>query len=42
LYNQFWAIGFVMGFGEHAELLEPKWLKVELAETIRRSLQAHG
>ena len=41
LYNQFWAIGFVMGFGEHAELLEPKWLRVELAETIRRSLQAH-
>jgi proteasome accessory factor C len=41
LYNQFWAIGFVMGFGEHAELLQPKWLKVELAETIRRSLQAH-
>lgn len=41
LYNQFWAIGFVMGFGEHAELLQPKWLKVELAETIRRSLKAH-
>lgn len=41
LYNPFWAIGLVMGFGEHAELLEPKWLKVDLAETIRKSLQAH-
>lgn len=41
LYNPFWAIGFVMGFGEHAELLEPKWLRTELAETIRKSLDAH-
>ncbi|MBZ0138002.1 MAG: WYL domain-containing protein [Planctomycetes bacterium] len=41
LYNQFWAIGFVMGFGEHAQLIEPKWLRVELAETVRKSLKAH-
>jgi len=41
LYNQFWAIGFVTGFGEHAELLEPKWLRAELARTLRKSLKAH-
>jgi proteasome accessory factor C len=41
LYNQFWAIGYVMAFGEHARLIEPKWLRVELGETIRKSLQAH-
>lgn len=41
LYNPFWAIGFVMGFGEHARLIEPKWLRVELAETLRKSLKAH-
>ena len=41
LYNQFWAIGFVMGFGEHAELLGPAWLRSELDQTIRQSLKAH-
>jgi proteasome accessory factor C len=41
LYNPFWAIGFVMGFGGHARLLQPKWLRVDLAETIRKSLRAH-
>ncbi|MCB9893876.1 MAG: WYL domain-containing protein [Planctomycetes bacterium] len=41
LYNPFWAIGFVMGFGEHADLLEPKHLRDELAQTIRQSLAAH-
>ena len=41
LYNPFWAIGYVMSFGEHAQLMEPKWLRVELAETIRRSIKAH-
>jgi predicted DNA-binding transcriptional regulator YafY len=30
-----------MGFGEHAELLEPKYLREELAHTIRQSLAAH-
>ena len=41
LFNQFWAIGFVMGFGEHAELIEPKTLRDELAHTVRSSLSAH-
>lgn len=41
LYNEFWAIGFIMGFGEHAQLIEPKWLRVDLAETLRKSLKAH-
>lgn len=41
LYNQFWAIGFVMGFGEHAELLQPRWLQRELEVTIRSSLAVH-
>jgi proteasome accessory factor C len=42
LYNQFWAIGFIMGFGEHAKLLEPRWLRRELAKTLRKSLEAHA
>lgn len=42
LFNHFWAIGYVMGFGEHAELLEPRWLRAELAQTIRKSLDAHA
>lgn len=42
LYNQFWAVGYIMQFGEHAELIEPKWLRTELAETIKKSLKAHS
>lgn len=42
LYNQFWAVGFIMGYGEHAKLVEPRWLRVELAETLRKSLKAHA
>ncbi|MCB9932437.1 MAG: WYL domain-containing protein [Planctomycetes bacterium] len=42
LYNQFWAIGFVMGFGDQAELLQPKWMRKELEQTVRQSLKAHG
>jgi proteasome accessory factor C len=42
LYNQFWAIGFVMSFGEHAKLLKPRWLTRQLAETLRKSLEAHA
>ena len=41
LYNQFWAIGMLMGFGAEAEVIEPIWLKEELAMTIRQSLAAH-
>jgi proteasome accessory factor C len=42
LYNPFWATGYLMSFGDRAELLEPKWLRLELAETIRKGLHAHG
>ena len=42
LYNQFWAIGFIMGYGDQAKLVAPRWLRVELAETLRKSLKAHG
>lgn len=41
LFNQFWAMGYIISFGRHAELIEPRWLRVELAETIRKSLKAH-
>ena len=41
LYNQFWAIGFIMSFGEHATLIGPAWLKRELAETLQSSIKAH-
>jgi proteasome accessory factor C len=41
LYNKFWAIGFVMSFGEHAKIVEPQNLRLELAETLKRSLEAH-
>jgi predicted DNA-binding transcriptional regulator YafY len=41
LYNQFWAIGYLMNFGKHAEIIEPRWLRVELAQTLRKSLEAH-
>lgn len=41
LFNQFWAIGYVISFGRKAELLSPRWLRAELAETIKKSLQAH-
>ncbi len=42
LYNQFWAIGYLMNFGKHATILEPRWLRVELAQTLRQTLKAHG
>lgn len=42
LYNQFWAVGYIMQFGEHAELVQPSWLRTQLAETIKRSLKAHA
>jgi proteasome accessory factor C len=41
LYNQFWAIGFIMGYGDHAKLVQPRWLRVELAQTLQKSLRAH-
>lgn len=41
LYNQFWAVGFVTAFGKDAKLLQPAWLKDELAQTLRRALAAH-
>jgi proteasome accessory factor C len=40
LYNQFWAVGFIMGYGEQAKLVEPRWLRVDLGETLRKSLKA--
>jgi len=42
LFNQFWAVGFVTSFGADAKLLRPAWLKQEVAQTIRRTLAAHG
>ncbi len=41
LYNPVWAIGFLTGFGQEVELLAPTWLKQELAESLRSTLQAH-
>lgn len=41
LFNHFWAIGFVTGFGKHAEILSPAWLRTELEKSLRDSLQAH-
>jgi proteasome accessory factor C len=41
LYNSFWAVGFVMGFGRHAELLGPDWLRKDLVATLKKSLKAH-
>lgn len=41
LYNPFWAAGFVASFGPDAELVAPRWLKAELAGTIRSILQTH-
>jgi proteasome accessory factor C len=42
LYNQFWAIGYVMRFGGNAKLLAPRWLKPQLKRTIEETLKAHG
>lgn len=41
LYNPQWAAGFVTAFGPHAKLIGPKWLKAEIAQSIRSTLQAH-
>jgi proteasome accessory factor C len=41
LYNEFWAVGYVMGFGPHAQLVEPRSLRVALKTTIRKTLAAH-
>jgi proteasome accessory factor C len=41
LYNEFWAVGYVMSFGPHAQLVEPRSLRVALKTTIRKTLAAH-
>lgn len=42
LYNDYWAVGFIAGFGGRAQLVEPRRLRAPLAEALRRSLTAHG
>jgi predicted DNA-binding transcriptional regulator YafY len=36
LYSRPWAIGWVLRLGEHAELLEPEYLRRELVERLKR------
>lgn len=41
LYNPLWAAGFVISFGEHAELVGPAWLRAEVVQASRASIAAH-
>lgn len=41
LYNPLWAAGFVISFGEHAELISPAWLRNEVVQASRASIAAH-
>ncbi|MCC6575600.1 MAG: WYL domain-containing protein [Planctomycetes bacterium] len=42
LFNPFWALGFVMSLGEHAELLKPTSLRKELQGLLKDAIAAHA
>jgi len=41
LYNRFWAIGYLMSFGDQATLMKPRGLRTQFNTTLQRTLQAH-
>jgi proteasome accessory factor C len=42
LFNDNWAIGFVLSFGRHAKVLKPSRLREAVKQTIEKALKAHG
>lgn len=41
LFNETWAVGFVMSFGEHATILRPQSARDALKRTLEQALKAH-
>ncbi|MBP9893066.1 MAG: WYL domain-containing protein [Planctomycetes bacterium] len=42
LFNDNWAVGFVLSFGRHARVLKPARLRETVRATIVKALKAHG
>lgn len=42
LFNDNWAVGFVLSFGRHAKVLKPQRLREAVKRTIEKALKAHG
>jgi len=42
LFNDNWAIGFVLSFGRHAKVLKPQRLREAVRNTIEKALKAHA
>ncbi len=41
LFNDSWAVGFVLSFGRHARVLKPVRLREQVRATIEKALKAH-
>lgn len=42
LFNDNWAVGFVLSFGRHAKVIKPLRLREAVKRTIEKALKAHG
>lgn len=42
LFNDNWAVGFVLSFGRHAKVLKPARLREAVRATIEKALKAHA
>jgi proteasome accessory factor C len=42
LFNDNWAVGFILSFGRHARVLKPARLREAVRSTIAKALKAHG